>query len=164
MSVPTQGRQTILGLLRDESRLWWAHNDWRAVNKAVRRDVEVFRALRDNGGCVTVGRGGCTAYFQPNARREGYDDITGCTPTVARKLGVLVVDTTTIPADRLVHWAVCSPMPDFETSRFGTAQGQPFGSLDSLTFQAWARLAATFGATVYNGIAGALPDAKVSRD
>ena len=119
---------------------------------------------------VHIGRGGWTGYFNKHHRVSHYGD----TWKKYCEHGTPIIDTRTIPNDKLVKWALCSPMVDLEATESQTTKveqndgglgdnwvfqhikehGHPqmrlaaMGNLASCTLEDYIKLAEEWGATV----------------
>lgn len=129
---------------------------------------------REKSIYVSIGRGGCTVHFGKHSRLQTY----GNGWKKYTQPGTPVIDTQTIPQDKIARWALLSPMVDLEaeTSQSKKVEqndggmstgkhawmfnhikehGHPemrratFGNLATCTLEDYMKLAAEWGATVY---------------
>ena len=123
----------------------------RQERETIRRWVRDLRAVREHGGGITYGRGGASL-IQKNARTYGIGLSAETLREIAERARIPFVDTSTIPEDAIVRWALRGPMPSSETRRFAEpTEGSPYpySWLCSVEFREWARLAEKEGATIY---------------
>jgi hypothetical protein len=151
----------LYSILDRDARAWWycrqqreqgrARDARRQERQTIRRWVRDLRAVREHGGGLTYGRGGASLY-QKNATTSGIGLGASTLREIAERARVPFVDTSTIPEEAIVRWALRGPMPSSETRRFAEPSERspyPYSSLCSVEFREWARLAATEGATIY---------------
>lgn len=141
-------------MVRAEARNWWAYKgDIRKQRESVRNTIETIRALIRNRGWVSIGRGGVTVHYQPNARLQTYGDGEPYT-SAAIKAGVLVIDTRLVEDWKaLCRFAVSGPMagwPDDVARDEAARGGREPGPISYVSPYTIARAAAAIGATVHN--------------
>lgn len=146
MTLPLQGRPTVLGLLRDDARNWWAHTTHKQVNASTRDHLRMWRSCRDEKGCLVIGHGGTTLYYTRNARLESHS--TGPMLEIALRLQCQVIDLTPIRRDELLT-LMQGPMYGFDEDRFCPGDG-PYGALDTIEWASYGALARHLGGKTYN--------------
>ncbi len=145
---------TIYGILDQAARAWWYHRQLRAqgrADEARRRERESIHArvsslnqARANGGFVTMGRGGWTLHIERNHKLQGYGDLSDPVPQCAWLLGLPVLDSTTIP-DEKIHLTIPLPFP-----QVGAIPRAEYGSFDAAPIEVVAWMYVDLGATVRN--------------
>jgi len=156
--------------VRASSREWWYHVQLRKQgdlegarereHQSTRDMIRHLRLAIQNGGFVKLGRGGWSLHYGDEVKSEKltYSNCTvsghGCdtshTVKAAKLLGILTVDTRTIPDD-IIHKCVSLPM-----GKPGLKERQkldPDSSsewLDYVPPELMARKYRALGATVYN--------------
>ncbi len=99
-------------LINTDCKAWWYHKDLRERNQhvearkrervSIKSTVRTFReAQKYSAAYMSVGRGGMTFNYSPNARISG-----GNIPfyiTMCHKFNIPVIDTRTIPDDKIVQ-------------------------------------------------------------
>ena len=152
-------RTQLYGILNDDAKAWWYHVKLRGdgdVIEARRRErrsildkVSSLREALDNGGFLSIGRGGWSLNMSRHHRLSGYDrDVNFPIAQACMLLGIPILDSTTIPDERILE-TIRMPMPAPE----GEADAEPEGGYHSLSlapFSVVARMYAAIGATVYN--------------
>jgi hypothetical protein len=139
-------------ILDEDARRWWYHKELRrrgAVAEARRRERASIRHSLDTlrealaGGYLAIGRGGWTLHVSDNRRVEHYGGITAPTPRACLLLGIPVLDSTTVPDDRLVD-LIRLPMVGIQRT-----SARPWGSLSFAPFGYVAARQVALGATLY---------------
>lgn len=145
---------SIYSILNTRARAWWYHRRLRGQGQAaearrrerasIRERARDLKEAQRNGGFVTIGRGGWTLRIERNHTLQGYGDMTDAIPQCARRLGLPIVDSTTIP-DELIARTIVLPMP-----QIGAPPRPEYGALDYAPLEVVARMYRDLGATVYN--------------
>ena len=152
-------RTQLYGILNGDAKAWWYHAKLRRdgnVIEARRRErqsildkVASLREALDNGGFLSIGRGGWSLNMSRHHRLIGYD--TSVSFPIARAcllLGIPILDSTTIPDERILE-TIRMPMAVPERE----ADAEPGGGYHGLSYAPFpvvARMYAGLGATVYN--------------
>ena len=146
---------SVYGLLDRDARNWWYHAKLRAEGQAdearrrerqsIRENARTLREARDNGGFVHVGRGGWGIHYRDGCTLSGYGGMDALIVQAALQVGILVVDTTTIPDDTIWE-SVRLPIPSLNQD-----DGPPYGCLSYAPVSVWVEMYRELGATVYNG-------------
>lgn len=146
--------KTIYAILNASARSWWYHRQLREQGRvaearqreraSIRDHARDLKEARRNGGFVTMGRGGWTLYIERNYALKGYGDISDPIPQCALLLSLPVVDSTTIP-DEKIHLTLGLPFP-----QIGAMPHAAYGSFDPAPIEVFARMYRELGATVYN--------------
>ena len=151
---------TIYSLLNADAKAWWYHKQLRdhgqhdEARAKERESIKRHAASLRNARYVSVGRGGHTVHERPvvtkhgssTCRVQGYESSNGPTVQAAIRLGVPVIDTTTV-SDRACYDLIALPMPaeSDEKADSGELHGMSY-----CTLAYYAGLAAALGATVHN--------------
>ena len=152
-------RTQLYSILNDDAKAWWYHIKLRGdgdVVEARRRErqsildkVASLREALDNGGFLSIGRGGWSLNMSRHHRLSGYEsDIDFPIAQACILLGIPILDSTTIPDERILE-TIHLPMAVPE----GEAEAEPEGGYRSFScapFPVIARMYAGLGATVYN--------------
>ena len=150
-------RTELYRILNEQAKVWWYHRRLREQGleeearkrerEAILDDVRVLRAALQNGGFLTHGRGGWTLHYgkwnRLQCRCPGLD---AAIPQACLLLGIPVLDTTTIPDERIgevINFPMPNPVPNPEPEG-------GYGPFDHAPFDHVARLYIALGATVYN--------------
>ncbi|MBM3130803.1 MAG: hypothetical protein FJ009_19525 [Chloroflexi bacterium] len=147
----------LYALLDASARAWWYHRQLREngqIAEARRRELASIRDhARDlrqaqvNAGFVTVGRGGWTLHIACGHTLKGYGDVNDTIPQCALRLGLPIVDSTTI-ADEKINLTLRLPFPQIGAKpRTDKTRDSSF---DPAPIEDVARLYRDLGATVYN--------------
>lgn len=144
----------VYGLLDRAARSWWYNRQLRERGQiaearkreraSIRDKARDLKQARANGGFVTVGRGGWTLHIDRSHTLKGYGDLSDVIPQCALLLGLPVVDSTTIP-DEKIHLTLALPF-----AQVGASPRAEYGSFDPAPIEVVARMYAELGATVYN--------------
>ena len=132
--------------------------------ESIRRNARHLRDALACGGFATVGRGGWSLRTSETATLQGYGGTDYPVIAAAIRVGIPVIDTRTIPEDRIAAHALRGPMPGIRESRLCCSLGRCVGSepcmkdhkgdgyrsLDTAPLAWWVPEAARIGATVYN--------------
>ena len=145
---------TIYGILDASARLWWYHRQLRESGRvaearqceraSIRDHARDLRKAQLNGGFVTIGRGGWTLHMERRHTLKGYGDLSDPIPQCARLLGLPIVDSTTIPDERLD----CTLALPF--AQVGALPRVEYGSFDPAPIEVVAWMYRDLGATVFN--------------
>lgn len=149
----TAARARLYRILDEDARRWWYHKELRrqgAVAEARRRErasirhsLDTLREALAGGGYLAIGRGGWTLHVSDNRRVEHYGGITAPTPRACLLLGIPVLDSTTVPDDRLAD-LIRLPMVGIQRT-----SARPWGSLSFAPFGYVAARQVALGATLY---------------
>jgi hypothetical protein len=145
---------SIYRILDESARSWWYHRDLRKAGNtrearkrerfSIRGHVRDLRRARDDGGYLSVGRGGWSLHY-PNGTLSHYGGLDEPIPRCALALGIPVVDTTTIP-DSKVYETITIPLAAIGRE----PDPAPWGSCSYAPLTEVARRKAALGATLYN--------------
>ena len=144
-------------ILNNQAKVWWYHRHLRKQGleeearqrerEAILDDVRVLRAALQNGGFLTHGRGGWTLHYGKWNRVESpCPGLDAAIPQACLLLGIPVLDTTTIPDERIrevINFPIANPFPDPEPEG-------GYGPFDHAPFEYVARRYVALGATAYN--------------
>jgi hypothetical protein len=144
----------IYGILDASARAWWYHRQLREQGRAdearsrerasTRERVSSLKQARANGGFVTIGRGGWTLHIAPNHKLQGIGDLSDPIPQCALRLGLPILDSTTIPDDK-IHLTVALPF-----AQVGAVPRAEYDSFDPASIEVVAWMYVDLGATVRN--------------
>ena len=151
---PTPARTAKLyRILNWDARRWWYHVELRRQGqfaearrrerRSIRNTLADLREALKGGGYLAIGRGGWTLYISDNRRVEHYGGIAEPTPQACLHLGIPILDSTTIPDDRLVD-LIRLPMVGIQRR-----DARPWGSLSFAPFGYVAARQVALGATLY---------------
>lgn len=167
---------TVYSLLDGSTRSWWYHAKLRKEGRiaearkrerqSIRNTVSMLRDALANGGYVRVAPFGTSIHYRDGATASGYLGMDDPTVKACLLVGIPVIDTTTIPEDRRVKFAVSEPMasmteePDRMCCGLGRCIGSTpcdidhdpddYGSMDHAPWSWWVAMAKRYGATVHN--------------
>jgi hypothetical protein len=158
---------TLYGILDADARNWWYHRDLRKAGKtgearrrereSIRSSLRSLRQARENGGWISVGRGGYTLHYSDCGKVQGYGGANAPTVRAARHIGLPFVDTTTIPDDLIVS-TMSLPMPKADPASCDPA---PWGGMSFCPVRELVAVLKQLGATVDGW--GELPDPDPSK-
>lgn len=146
---------TVLRELRASAKEWWYHVELRKQGRleearerergSMRSTLQEIRATLANDGWLSIGRGGATLHYSPNAHVEGLHPhhVRACIAA-----GIPTLDSTAMDIKDVYELSVRGPMAGFADSAFGP-------DLDgSLSTRQWRvifdRYAAREGAVFHN--------------
>jgi len=146
---------TVLRELRASASEWWYHTDLRKQGRieearqleraSMRSTLGEIRATLANDGWLSIGRGGATLHYSPNAHVEGLHPhhIRACIAA-----GIPTLDSTAMDIKDVYELSVRGPMPSFTDEPFGT---DPDGGLSKRQWRViFNRYAARPGAVFHN--------------
>ena len=151
--------ESILSILRKDAKAWWHFQDLRKqgnIKEAqkleraeILENVKRFRLMMKNGGHASVGRGGHSLKYVDehghSSRLEGYEkSVNGADIACCIRLGIVVIDTTTISDARIYETIKCSLVADSSNKPTGT------GSTDYAPLGVVIEQYRKLGATIYN--------------
>jgi len=147
----------LYAILNAHAKRWWYHDMLRRQGKhqearrSEREDIlETVARLRQviaGGGFLTVGRGGWTLHIgEWNRLTSRYHSIEDAIPQACLLLGIPVLDTTTVPDDR-VHEMGDLPMPSAHPDQ---EPEDGYRAWDHAPFAVVVSQYVALGATVYN--------------
>lgn len=152
---PLGYKMIIYSILNQKAKSWWYHVELRAQGRIeearrgerrlIRDSVRRLREARDNGGWLTIARGGWALHYRHGARIEHYGGLDQPIPQACLLLGIPIIDRTTIPDDSVIG-TLRFPMIGFA----GHIDPEPWGSMSYAPLDYVARLYQGLGATVYN--------------
>jgi len=155
--IADAGVVAIYALLDASARVWWYHRQLREngqITEARRRELASIRdhardlrQAQENGGFLTVGRGGWTLHIARGHTLKGYGDVNDTIPQCALLLGLPIVDSTTISDEKITN-TLGLPFPQVGAVPCSDAAG--YGSFDPAPIEDVASLYRDLGATVYN--------------
>lgn len=136
-------------LLNQDAKAWWHHKDLRKAGRheearkkereSIRSTVQSLRSAQYLG----IGRGGWNLHCGPMTVSH-YGGIEQATCQACLRLGIPIVDTTSVP-DEIVWELVKLPM----VAR-GEPDPEPWGSMSYAPLSYYAHKARGLGATIYN--------------
>ncbi|MFW6083741.1 MAG: hypothetical protein ACODAA_00835 [Gemmatimonadota bacterium] len=144
---------TLYSILDRQARSWWYHRQLRdegnerearkRERRSIRSTLDSLRQALDNDGALTIGRYGATLHYSEGGRVQG---LHRGTIEAARHLGIPIIDSRTVPDERLVDYAYQTPM-----YRPGATDpdGDP-GPFDYVSLPTYVRIARSYGATIEN--------------
>jgi hypothetical protein len=155
---------TVLKALRQSARRWWYHEHLRQVGEieearkrehdSVRSTVKGLRQCLDGRGYLTIGRGGWTLHHSRHGWTSGYGADTSGTVRAARRLGVPVIDSRTVPDD-LIGLTLPAPIPAHPD--MDEPDAPPWGSFAKAPLPVIEALYHRMGATLDNVDPSTLP-------
>ncbi len=151
-STPARTRR-LYEILDREARRWWYHVRLREEGKvaearrreraSIRSSMDRLRETLAGGGYLAIGRGGWTLYVSDNRTVSHYGGIDAPTPQACLLLGIPILDSTTIPDDRLLD-LIRLPMVGIQRR-----DPRPWGAMSCAPFGYVAARQVALGATLY---------------
>ncbi len=144
---------TVYAILNQQARRWWYHASLREQGRSQEARLrerqyirETARSLREtlrNGGYLSIGRGGTTLRCS-DAHRVECQWYDAAYHALARRLHIPIVDTRSVPDDRIVKVAVSWPMACVDARNADTPPYGPFSHAPlSCMLPRWASVGAT---------------------
>jgi hypothetical protein len=156
---------SLIAVARSDSRRWWYHRELRQQGKvttarerahsSTRTLLQNIRDAKQHGGFLTKGRGGYSFFYTTL-----HSHTEGCHPgsvDLAIRCGIPMIDTTTIPDERIVSFAFNLPLVSLDPKRWE----QDLSTLTSWSYVSPAlkiALARAWDATITNDPGHPLPE------
>ena len=150
---------TVYAILNQQAKRWWYHAALRQQGRCQEARTRERQYIRDTarslretihtGGYLSIGRGGTTLHCSDRHRVEcqWYDEAYHA---LARRLHIPIVDTRSVPDDRIVEVAVSWPMACVDPRN---ADPPPYGSFSHAPLPYMLGRWKAVGATIENALA-----------
>jgi hypothetical protein len=145
---------SIYSILNQSAKEWWWHKKLRSegnVKEARRRErdsikshTKYLRETLDNGGYLSIGRGGWTLHISDNHRLSHYGGIERPISQCCLILGIPIIDSTVVN-DKDIFRSIKFPMVGILKPT-----PPPFDSLSYAPLEYVANLYKEIGANLYN--------------
>lgn len=146
----------IRSLLLQDTKSWWWHKQLRqqgkieearrAEHKSLQDKVSILRQCLANGGWVSIGRGGWTCHYKPNAKYQGYGNFDNVSfLRAALLLGIPIIDSTVVPDNKIIE-TICFPMAAFPEQ----CDEPPYHSMSYAPLDYVVECYRALGAAIYN--------------